>query len=388
MLPSVPLMRHIFIDDADARRALSEFVLTADRLSMATECAEFEREFAAWQGRKHAVLFNSGASANLAIFQALLNLGSLESGSNVGASALTWSTNVMPLMQLGFGVEVFDVDPCTLNITGETVGDSLAGIDAVFATNALGFLPDLNNLRALCYEQGIPLIEDNCESLGSALPSGKAGNFGLAASFSFFVAHHMSTIEGGMACTDDNELAEMLRIVRANGWDRNLTPEQQQKRRNGVSPFNAAYTFYDLGYNLRPTEITGFLGRHQLRRLDENINRRAAHFTELESAAYCNPDFIRLNHDHQTRLSPFAFPLVCRTPALRNCYIERFTQAGVEVRPMIAGNITRQPFWRKYYGEGWNGLRGADFVHERGFYFGIYPDLTREDLALLKECLS
>lgn len=386
MPPKIPLMRHIFIDDADARRALSAFVLSADRLSMASECAAFEAEFAAWQGRRHAVLFNSGASANLAIFQALNNLGRLAPYCRVGFSALTWATNVMPMMQFNVKAIPIDIDPCTLNVMSYTLGKVLPSLKALFVTNALGYLPDLDRIRDLCKQYDVMLIEDNCESLGSELPAGRAGNFSLVASFSFFIAHHMSTIEGGMACTDDDDLAEMMRIVRSNGWDRNLTAEQQTRRRNGISPFEAAYIFYDLAFNIRPTEITGFLGRHQLGRLDENIKRRYAHFSELEAMASTNPAFIRLNHVHQSILSPFAFPVVCRTPALRSRYVERFLQAGVEVRPMIAGNITRQPFWRKYERATYP-LPGTDFIHERGFYFGIYPDLTPDDLALLKECL-
>ncbi|WP_371079300.1 DegT/DnrJ/EryC1/StrS family aminotransferase, partial [Salmonella enterica] len=136
-------------------------------------------------------------------------------------------------------------------------------LNAFFITNVLGFTGDLDKIRDICNERNIILIEDNCESLGTQLPMGKAGNFSLASTFSFFVAHHMSTIEGGMICTDDDELAEMLKIVRANGWDRNLSSKQQlkwRKKYNIQSEFEAKYTFYDLGFNMRPTEITGFLG--------------------------------------------------------------------------------------------------------------------------------
>ena len=134
------------------------------------------------------------------------------------------------------------------------------------------------NIKKICLERNIILIEDNCESLGTELPEGKAGNFSLGASFSFFVAHHMSTIEGGMVCTDDEEFAEMLRIVRANGWDRNLTAKQQYKWRqkyNIQSEFDAKYTFYDLGFNFRLTEIQAVLGISQLKRLETFLSKRA-----------------------------------------------------------------------------------------------------------------
>lgn len=389
----IPLMRNIFIDDADTRKALSEFVLTADRLSMATECAAFEQEFATWQGRKYAVLFNSGGSANLALMQALINLRWLSAGENVGFSALTWSTNVMPIIQTGMRPIPIDITPETLNVMIDDLRAALQlnRLHAVFITNALGYLPDLDKIRDLCDQHDTLLLEDNCESLGSALPTGKAGNFGFASTFSFFVAHHMSTIEGGMCCTDDEELADMLRLVRSNGWDRNVSASRQRywRNQNKVDDFGAAYTFYDLGFNLRPTEITGFLGRLQLRRLEQNITKRQQHYQELESVALTNPDYLPLSHAHQARLSPFAFPVICRTPDVRKATVAAFRREGVEVRPMIAGNIARQPFWRRYQSlqASIARLEGADFVHHHGFYFGIYPDMTREDLALLRGCL-
>lgn len=385
----IPLMREAFTHERETRQALADWLVNTDaRLSMGDLCAAFESAFADWQGRRYAVLFNSGSSANLAILQALQNLGRLPMGSSVGFSALTWATNVMPLLQLDYNTVPLDVDPCTLNVMASTAAQHLGRLRALFITNALGYLPDLDHLRVLCEQHGVLLIEDNCESLGSELAAGKAGNFGIAASFSFFVAHHMSTIEGGMACTDDAELAEMLKMVRANGWDRSLTSEQRTKwraRYGLTSDFEAAYTFYVPAYNLRPTEITGFLGLQQLGYLDEAIAARIGHFSELETAARENDDLEVLDHDHMTRLSPFAFPVLCKTKELRDRYAASFMRAGVEIRPVIAGNIARQPFYRQWH----NGapLPGADRVERNGFYFGIYPELTPYDVNLLKACL-
>lgn len=384
----IPLMRSTFLRERETIAALTEWLATGpSRLSMDIKCAEFEEAFGAWQGRRHAVLFNSGASANLAVMQALKNLH-FQAGSRVGFSALTWATNVMPLMQLGYQPVPVDVDPCTLNVMSYTLEDVLPTLDAVFITNALGYLPDLNHIRDACDRAGVLLLEDNCESLGSELPSGRAGNFGKASTFSFFVAHHMSTIEGGMVCTDDSQLDEMLRMVRANGWDRNLAPDQQERWRTRYDirdSFEAAYTFYVPAYNLRPTEITGFLGLQQLDYLEENIQTRLAYYQLLERAATGNPDIVSLEHSHMSRLSPFAFPVLCWTPELREEYRRIFERAGVEVRPIIAGNLVRQPFY-----QGWPGadLPGADRVQACGLYFGIYPDLTADDLDVLQSCLA
>lgn len=387
----IPLMKSAFLHEHETKLALSEFIMTANRLSMDSQCRDFEREFSAFQGRGESILFNSGGSANLALLQALKNLGRLETGDRVGFSALTWSTNVMPILQMGLVPVAIDCEPATLNISSRTVRERMAQVKlkALFATNALGFTGDLDCIQGLCRDAGVIFIEDNCESLGTELPAGKAGNFGVAATFSFFVAHHMSTIEGGMIGTDDDELAEMLRIVRANGWDRNLNAEQQHRwrRRYGVSTeFDAKYTFYDLGFNLRPTEITGFLGRHQLQYLEANIARREQNYLRLEREARANAELLPLERGHIRRLSNFAFPVVCRTPELRRKYFTQFSGAGVEIRPVIAGDIQKQPFFTKYVKETWD-LPGARFVDACGFYCGNYPELTETDLETLASCL-
>ncbi len=387
----IPLMKNAFLNEHETKKALADFILQADKLSMDKECAAFERRFAEYQGRKEAVLFNSGGSANLAMLQALKNLGQLKDNDKVGFSALTWSTNTMPIIQMGLIPVAIDCDPEYLNVMSYNLEATLLATDlkAFFITNVLGFVGDIDKIRSICEKKKIIFIEDNCESLGTETPDGKAGNFGLCSSFSFFVAHHMSTIEGGMVCTDDEDLAEMLRIVRANGWDRNLTAKQQfkwRKKFNIASEFEAKYTFYDLGFNFRPTEITGFLGQYQLQFLESNIDKREENYLQLEKIMTQNDDLVLLKHDHITRLSTFAFPLVCRTAELREYYLSRFSGAGIEIRPMIAGNIQRQPFYTKYVKELYE-LPGTDFLHGNGFYCGNYPELTESDLETISSCL-
>jgi CDP-6-deoxy-D-xylo-4-hexulose-3-dehydrase len=388
----LPLMKNTFINEYETKKALADFIVQAPRLSMDKQCFDFEYEFSKVQNRNQAILFNSGGSANLALLQSLKNLGYLRENAQVGFSALTWSTNTMPIIQMGFIPIPVDCEPSTLNVMSWNLEERLKNceLDALFITNALGFAGDLDKIKQLCQENNILLIEDNCESLGSELPSGIAGNFGMASTFSFFVAHHMSTIEGGMVCTDDIELAEMLRIVRANGWDRNLDANQQYKIRKKFqikNEFDAKYTFYDLGYNLRPTEITGFLGLYQLKFLADNIKMRESNYHFLEEDVRNNADLITLDHSHLSLLSSFAFPILCKNPVLRNKYFTQFSGAGVEIRPMIAGNIQNQPFYKKYVKTLYD-LPGTDMIQHCGFYCGNYPELTKSDLELLSSCLK
>lgn len=387
----IPLMRNAFINEYETKQALAEFILKAQRLSMDSKCFEFEAAFAKYQGRKHAILFNSGGSANLALLQSLKNLSRLKTDDAVGFSALTWSTNTMPIFQMGLQAIPVDCEPATLNVSSSTLEERLRSteLQALFITNALGFVGDLDKIRTICRSRGIILIEDNCEALGTELDGVKAGNFGLAATFSFFVAHHMSTIEGGMICTDDDELAEMLKIVRANGWDRNLTSAEQFKWRKkfGIkSEFEAKYTFYDLGFNMRPTEITGFIGLYQLQFLDENIVKRERNFKRLAEIAQVNPDLVSFDLSHISRISNFAFPVLCKTSELKVKYLAQFSGAGIEIRPMIAGNIQKQPFYRKYCKDVFD-LPGTDLIHDCGFYCGNYPELTETELETIGNCL-
>lgn len=388
----IPLMKTAFLHEHETRQMLAEFILHSHRFSMDVKCLEFEKAFAKFQGCGEAVLFNSGSSANLALLQALKNLGLLHDRDHIGFSGLTWSTNVMPIIQMGMEPVAIDCEPRTLNVMSHNLVERLRSVklQALFITNALGFSGDLDEVRAICQAENILLLEDNCEALGTELPSGKTGSFGLAASFSFFVAHHMSTIEGGMVCTSNSELAEMLRIVRANGWVRNLDSTQQFKWRknfNVMSEFEAKYTFYDLGYNLRPTEITGFLGLVQLRYLVENIKKRESNHKVLENVLGQNADLLPVDHSHLSVLSGFAFPVLCREPELRDRYISQFSGAGVEIRPIIAGNIQKQPFYAKYVKPRYE-LAGVDFIQSSGFYCGNYPEMTEMDLEILSSCLK
>ena len=327
----IPLMKNTFLNEYETKKALADFLLQANRLSMGEKCFEFEKKFAKIQGCNDAILFNSGGSANLALLQTLKNLGKLHAGDRIGFSGLTWSTNVMPIIQMGMIPVAIDCEPSALNVMSYNLIERLASteLQALFITNALGMTGDLDQIRDICFDNNIILLEDNCESLGTELPEGRSGNFGLASTFSFFVAHHMSTIEGGMVCTSDEEIAEMLRIVRANGWDRNLNSGQQYKWRNTYNiqnEFEAKYTFYDLGFNFRPTEITGFLGLSQLHHLSMNVEKRIENHIFLENVLKKNPDLIQLDHSHVAVFSSFAFPVLCKEPEMRRKYCCSFQE--------------------------------------------------------------
>lgn len=383
----IPLIKSTFYNAKETQKKLSQFILNAKQLSFGPECQTFESQFATWQGRKRAILVNSGSSANLAIIQALLNLKKLTISDPVGFSAVTWSTNVMPLIQLGLSPVPVDVEVDTLNISSRTLLDVLkkTHLKALFITNLLGFCDDIDEIESICKKKNIILIEDNCESLGTIYKERKLGNYSIASSFSFYVGHHMSTIEGGAVVTDNQALATMLHLVRAHGWDRNLSFQNQEKIRKKFkvnSTFYSRYTFYDLGYNLRPTEITGFLGQMQLPYLNEIVKKREENFRRFAMLYSQTDRFYPLRYDHIDTVSNFAVPLICKTQAIRDELVKK-CEGVLEIRPIVGGDMTLQPFMKKYGKQHSSGYPNANLIHEQGLYFGNNPDMTEQDITTI-----
>ncbi|ORA68759.1 hypothetical protein BST23_02740 [Mycolicibacterium elephantis] len=385
----IKLIKSTFFHEADTKMKLANFILNQTTLSMGKECREFEEAFAAKQGRRHAVYVANGSVANLLLIQSMLNIGRFKPGDRIGFSALTWPTNVMPLIQLGLQPVAIDCELATLNVSPATLKKYINTLDGLFLTNVLGFCDDLPAIRALCDEHRVVLLEDNCEALGSRVGNVLLGNFGEAATFSFFVGHHLSTIEGGMVVTDDDELHHHLVMGRAHGWDRGLPPEVQSALRAqaGADDFYAKYTFYDLASNFRPTEINGFVGKLQIEFWDEIVKRRQENYAHFCEALASNNDVYRYNLCHMDVVSNFAMPVICRTSDLAADYKTRFTKAEVEIRPVIAGNITKQPFYRKYINDT-EPRPNSDLIHSNGFYFGNNPEMTRHEIETLCHLLS
>lgn len=384
----IKLIKNTFYKEKETKMAVIQFIAQAEKLSFGKECDEFERKFAKWQGRKYCVFVNSGSSANLALIQALLNMGKLKRGDKIGFSAVTWSTNVMPLIQLGLEPIPVDIELDTLNVSSRRLKEILKknNLKILFLTNLLGFCDDIDEIKRLCSAKKILFLEDNCESLGSVFKEVKLGNFGFASTFSFYVGHHMSTIEGGAVCTDDEKLATMLRIVRAHGWDRNLDRIRQTelRTRNKInSTFYSRYTFYDLGFNLRPTEINGFIGNKQLGFLDEIVEKREKNFYYLAPPIFeLKERFYPLRFNHLGTVSNFAIPVICKTRKIKEELVRR-CNGKIEIRPVVGGNISDQPFFRKYIRKVYLKTPNAKLVHDNGLYFGNNPELSKKEMELI-----
>lgn len=391
----IKLVKSTFYHEEETKEKLSKFIEESEYLSLGSECLKFEKAFAKYQKRKYCIFYNSGSSANLALLQSLYNLGRIKKGDCAAFSAISWPTNVSPIIQLGLKPIPVDIELETLNASSEKLSKVLkkSSLKLFFLTNLLGFCDDIEKIQEICKKYKIILIEDNCESLGTVYKGKKLGNYGLASTFSFFVGHHMSTIEGGAVCTDDEELWLMLNMVRAHGWDRNL-PEKYQNRLRAKfkvrSSFYAKYTFYDLAYNLRPMEINAFIGNVQLKFIDEIIKIRNRNFLKIAPILYAMTDkYYSIKYNHIDFLSNFAIPLICKSEKIRDELIKKCTDK-IEIRPVVGGDMTEQPFFMKYSPESAKLLNASNaaLIHRQGIYFGNNPELTNREIEQIIDIFS
>lgn len=337
----------------------------------------FEAEWSQWLGVKHSVYVNSGASANL-LTMAILRIRHPE-GGEVIVPPLAWISDIASVMQNGFKPVFADIDPRTLGMAPAQI---LAKISdrtrAVFLTHVQGFDGLTDGLLDELKRRNIPLIEDVCESHGATHNGKKLGSFGWMSNFSFYYAHHMSTIEGGMVCTDDPEVYQQLRMLRSHGMVREANdPAVQEAYRSGNPELNPDFIFAYPAYNVRNTEIGGIMGRSQLKRLDRIVQRRTENllrFLRQIDAGKYRTDF-KLEGS-----SNYAFNLVLRHPDddLVQRLMQKMRDSGIEFRRGSAGggNQIRQPYLKGVVPEGHHReFPETEHIHFYGFYIGNFPDL-------------
>lgn len=345
----------------------------------------FEEEWSHWLGVKHSVFVNSGASANL-LTMALLRIHHPE-GGEVIVPPLTWISDIASVLQNGFKPVFVDIDPSTLAMNSTAVIEAITpNTRAVFLSHIQGFNGLTDELLAILETRGIPLIEDVCESHGATHQGKKAGSFGWVSNFSFYYAHHMSTIEGGMICTDDDEAYQKLRILRSHGMVRESTdPLVKQRYTDEFPDLNPDFIFAFPAYNVRNTEIGGILGRKQLPRLDANIRRRSENQEQFLSLI----DSAKYRTEFKTEgSSNYAFNLVLREAdeQFMRHLMATLRGSGVEFRRGSAGggNQLRQPYLRGVVPDGhYRHFPEVEHIHFYGMYIGNYPDLQADEINTL-----
>lgn len=364
-------------------------VLRSSFVTMGKRCFEFEEAFAEYMGVKNALFVNSGSSANLLAFFALANhefalkgKKRLNPGDEVIVPAVTWSTTIWPIVHAGGIPVLVDSDPETLQMKLEDVeraiGPKTVGICPV---HVLGNAVPMKEVKEIADRHGLWVMEDTCEALGTKTDGRFVGTVGDIGTFSFFFSHHITTIEGGMVVTNDDNMAELLRALRAHGWTRHLkNREAVEAKYPDIDP---RFLFINSGFNVRPTEINAAFGLHQLKKL-KGFNERRVEVAEAWHKAFAplieQGHFKPMVTSRGTDSTFFGYPIVCRDRQTRDSLQAHLEKSGIETRPIIAGNLARQPAFKHIPHRVVGALNGADRIMDCGVFWGSHPIMTEEQI--------
>ncbi|QWD60423.1 DegT/DnrJ/EryC1/StrS aminotransferase family protein [Polynucleobacter sp. MWH-UH35A] len=374
--------------DESEYQALQD-VISSGMFTMGPKVAQFEKDFAKYIGSKYAVMVNSGSSANLLMVAALFYTKNarlkLSPGDEVIVPAVSWSTTYYPLYQYGLKIKFVDIDLHTLNYDLEQLSQAIGpNTRAVVAVNLLGNPNDFTKLKTIIGDRDIVLIEDNCESLGAEFEGKKAGTFGVMGSFSTFFSHHISTMEGGLVVTDDEELYHILLSLRAHGWTRNLPKENHVCGTKGDDPFEESFRFVLPGYNVRPLEMSGALGIEQVKKLPHLIAERRKNGALLQKALANHSDLlIQTEIGHS---SWFGFSLIIKpgSSLTRKDLVKKLTDLGFECRPIVTGNFAKNEVVKYFNSEVHGQLKNAEHVDRSGLFIGNHHYSISDAIEMLK----
>lgn len=376
-----PLMRNNF-NRADLDAVINHLKQDDPKLTHGPEVVAFEQEWSKWLGVKYSTFVNSGASANL-LTMAILKTRHPE-GGEVIVPSLTWISDVASVIQNGFTPVFVDINPRTLSMDTDLILQKISpSTRAVFMTHAQGFNGLTDKLLSELEKRNIPLIEDVCESHGAMHGNRRLGSYGWISNFSFYYAHHMSTIEGGMICTNDPEIHQAARMFRSHGMLRESNDQAYRAEIIKQEPeLNPDFIFMFSAYNCRNTEIGGILGRSQLKRLDANNQRRTENF--LHFLDRIDPKLFRVDYE-TTGSSNYAFNLVQKDPdfKLAERLMAKMRDEGIEFRRGSAGggNQLRQPYLRGIVPDhAYKDFPETEHVHFFGYYIGNFPELTKGEV--------
>jgi CDP-6-deoxy-D-xylo-4-hexulose-3-dehydrase len=347
-------------------------VIRSGRYTMGPKVAQFEKEFAQKFGSKHAVMVNSGSTANLLMIGSMvLNPRyRLSPGDEVIVPAVSWSTTYFPVTQYGLKLVFVDIDRATLNIDPNRVKAAVTPkTRAILAVNLLGNSCDWHSLKKIASEHDLLLLEDNCESLGATYDGRALGTMGSVGTFSFFFSHHMQTMEGGMILTDDEDLSQYMRSMRAHGWIRDLPHANSIHVKSG-DPFEDSFKFVLPGYSVRPLEMSGAIGSVQLEKLPGMIEARRNNAAFLRHAFKDIQDVQLQSEVGNSSWFGFSIVLQGRLEGRRAEVIKVLSSNGVETRPIVAGNFTKNPVISHCPHWVSGPIDSAEYIDANGFFIG------------------
>lgn len=373
------------IDNKDIDN-LIDWLKTYPRLTKGPLTLEFEKIWSEWIGCRYSVFVNSGSSANLLSLAAMHFGGFLRDNKKIVIPGLSWATDLSPVIHLG-------LEPILCDINLENLSVDLNELEKIFIeekpgcmilVSVLGLVPCMDKISALCKKYHVVLIGDHCESFGSKFEGKKLGNCGEDVStFSLYFGHHLSTIEGGMICTNDEKFYDILLMMRSHGWSRDLSQEKQYdlQRQWDVDDFNNLYTFYYPGFNLRATDLQAKIGFNQLQKADMICENRNKNFLFYKN--FIKNNELELPVDSKNFISCFAYPYVNKKIKK---LIPLLAENQIDCRPLICGSMGKQPMFKKKYGT--KILNNCEIIDSYGIYLPCHDKLTVGNIELISNIVN
>lgn len=379
-----PLMKNTlsFID----RLKLVKFILTSNKFTQGEKVKEFEDKWSEWLGCKHSLFVTSGSTANFILVAAIIEKYNLQPKDKVIVPACTWVTNINPIIQLGLtpifcDINLYDYSFDTENL--KIISQNNPDIKVVFVTHLLGIPSNVEE-----YKKILPnalFIDDVCESHGCLDANKiKVGKNSLGATFSFYFGHHMSTIEGGMVSTNNKELYDLMKLKRSHGLAR--VSDNFDNYAKKYPEIEKSFLFVSDGYNFRNTELSAVLGLSQLKRLHKFIIKRRENYDKFVEIINQNKNFYSVLHNSGN--SCFCFPFICKDKEIKQKIIKLFEKYKVEYRPIVGGNLLKQPYLKEYAISEKSKNFNVDLIHENGIYIGNSQFVSNKDMKLLEKILG
>ncbi len=363
-------------------------VIESQRFSMGEKVREFEESFSKYLNCKYAVMVNSGSSANLLMIASLFYTKKplLKTGDEVIVPAISWSTTYFPLHQYGLKIKFVDIDKDTLNFDIEKLSEAISSsTKLIMAVNLLGNPNHFDDIKSLIKDKEIQLIEDNCESLGSQYKDQYTGTLGLCGSFSTFFSHHISTMEGGVIATNNDEIYQILVSLRAHGWTRNLPKNNLITGSKSDDDFEESFKFVLPGYNLRPLELSGAIGIEQIKKLNSFIDIRRKNASHFKLIMQDNPYFMIQKEISKSSWFGFSLTIKKDSGIQRKDLISFLNEKLIDYRPIVTGSFVKQPVIKYLNVDLSQDLSNADYIHENGLFIGNHHIDIRNKLNLLKD---
>lgn len=379
-----PLMKDCITEED--KSLMINFISNTNRFTNGPKVKEFENAWSQWLGCKFSLFVSSGSTANLLLVSAIKEKYNLKNGDKVLVPAMTWVTNISPVVQLGLTPVFCDVDVSNFGFDIKhlvQLKKKHPDIKVAFITHLFGIPADIDSYKEIFPD--IVFIEDVCESHGATYKGKKTGTLSDGSTFSFYFGHHMTTIEGGFVCTDDEELFNLMKMKRSHGMAREALPNKFEEYKNIYPDIHPQFLFMTDGYNFRSMEINAVLGLSQLRNLDFAIERRKVIYHRFLDMISCYDDVFLKPSERGN--SSFCLPFICKNTQHKQKLEWILNDNGVETRPLCSGNLLRQPFLKEYNLDiDW--VPNVDFLHNNGFFIGNNHLITDEEISRLETILS